>query len=88
MRHRGSARRDRQHKRLKPLDRARKNGWAITREDLNDQEEAYVRKLEAIGLVPCNFRRYTDGSFDFGASPRWWASRKAAGSRARRSTKG
>lgn len=74
--------------RLKPLERARRLGRAIAREDLNDQEDAYVRKLEAIGLVPSNFRRYTDGGFGFGASPKWWASRKAAGKKVRRSTKG
>ena len=46
-------------------------GKRIRRSQLTDGEEAYVEKLERMGLTPLGFRRYADGSLTFGARPRW-----------------
>lgn len=85
---RRNSQRDPKRKKPDPLDHARRHGWAIARKDLNEDEEAYARKLEAIGLMPVGFRRHTDASLGFGASPSWWPSRNPGASRARRSIKG
>jgi hypothetical protein len=46
-------------------------GRRIPRSQLTATEEAYVRKLERMGLIPSGYRRYSDGSFTFAARPRW-----------------
>ncbi len=43
-------------------------GRRITRAQLTESEEAYVRKIETMGLVPCDFVRFEDGSLSFAAS--------------------
>lgn len=53
-------------------------GKRLRRSQLTDAEEAYVKKLERMGLTPLGFRRYSDGSLTFGACPKW---RKALGKR-------
>lgn len=45
------------------------DGIRIPRGQLTEAEEAYVRKLELIGLRPSSFLRYADGSLSF-SSPK------------------
>ena len=47
----------------------------LFRSQLTDAEERYVQKLERRGFIPSDFRRYSDGSLTFAASPAWWKSR-------------
>ena len=47
------------------------DGTPLFRSELTDAEEAYVKKLEWMGLTPLGFCRYSDGSLTFGARPRW-----------------
>ncbi len=46
-------------------------GRRAPRPQLSVTEEAYVRKLECMGLIPSGYRRYSDGPLTFAARPRW-----------------
>ena len=59
------------------------DGTPLFRSQLTDAEERYVQKLERMGYIPLDFRRYSDESLTFAARPAW---RKSPAKRPRSTT--